>query len=91
MFETYLTQIALSIHCFFECMSIGIERDEAVALVFGSAIMLHKWAEGFTLGFSYANSGMLKSTALKFATFHAILNGSAVLIGIQLSESNPLL
>lgn len=90
MFETYITQIALSVHCFFECMSIGIEKQESVALVFASAIIFHKWAEGLTLGFSYSNSGMPKSTALKFALFHAVLNGSAVIIGHQLSQTSDL-
>lgn len=85
MFETLLTQMALSVHCFFECMSIGIEKNESVAVTFGFAIIFHKWAQGFTLGFSYANSGMEKSQALRYAIFHSILNFSAVLVGIKLS------
>lgn len=44
MFETLLTQIALSVHCFFECMSIGIEKNDNVAISFGFAIFCHKWA-----------------------------------------------
>lgn len=44
MLETYLTQMALSIHSFFECMSIGIEKTEGVAITLAGAIIFHKWA-----------------------------------------------
>ena len=85
MLETYLTQLALSTHSFFECMSIGIELNETVALALASAIVFHKWAEALTLGFSYSASGMPVSTAIKFALFHSVLNGSAVILGMYLS------
>lgn len=60
MLETYLTQMALSIHSFFECMSIGIEKTENVTITLAGAIIFHKWAEALTLGFSYSFSGMSK-------------------------------
>ena len=84
--ETYLTQLALSTHSFFECMSIGIELNETVVFTLASAIVFHKWAEALTLGFSYSSSGMAVSTAIKFALFHSILNGSAVILGMYISE-----
>ena len=88
MLKTYLTQLALSTHSFFECMSIGIERDNTVAYALASAIIFHKWAEALTLGFSYSASGMEKGEAIKFALFHSILNGSAVLLGSYLSGTS---
>lgn len=39
---------------------------------------------------SYVTSGMEKYQAIKYAMFHSLLNFSAVIIGIQLSESNNL-
>ena len=80
-----LIQFALSTHSFFECLSIGIEKEDKIASALAFAIIFHKWAEALTLGFSYYASGMERSEAMKFAIFHSILNAGAVLLGIQLS------
>ena len=89
--ETYLTQLALSTHSFFECMSIGIEEKETVVITLASAILFHKWAEALTLGFSYSASGMPWSTAIKFASFHSILNASAVFLGLYLIDMSGVI
>lgn len=72
-------------------MSIGIEHKESVIITLSGAIILHKWVEALTLGFSYSISGMPKETAFRFSLFHACLNFGAVLVGFMLSEKNDLI
>jgi zinc transporter ZupT len=55
-----LTQGALGFHSFFECMSLGVQSDfnSTLTLLFG--IVIHKWAEGLTLGYTYKKVNMPK-------------------------------
>lgn len=56
--KVILTQVALSIHSFFECMSLGVQSDFNTGLTLLVGILIHKWAEGLTLGYVYRNVNM---------------------------------
>jgi zinc transporter ZupT len=58
--KVLLTQAALSIHSFFECMSLGIQTDTNTTLTLLLGIAIHKWAEGLTLGYEYKGVNMPK-------------------------------
>jgi hypothetical protein len=90
MMETFLTQIALALHSFFESMLIGIEKDNSIVLVLVSAIALHRWAEALSVGFSLNASGIPKHVALKYAMVHTFLTVFAIGMGHQLSQASGL-
>lgn len=52
--------MALGIHSFFECMSLGIQTEFKTALTLFVGIIIHKWAEGLTLGYAYKKVNMLQ-------------------------------
>lgn len=43
----------MSIHAFFECMAVGMQKTTLGVIGLASAILVHKWAEGLTLGLIY--------------------------------------
>ena len=43
----------MSIHSFFDCLAVGIQPTTIGVLGLASAIVVHKWAEGLTLGLIY--------------------------------------
>lgn len=88
--KVILTQVALSIHSFFECMSLGVQSDFSTAFTLFVGIAIHKWAEGLTLGYTYKNVNMPQDTAKRYILFHSCLNGLAVLVGWSLSNHDPL-
>lgn len=85
-----LTQVALSLHSFFECMSLGVQSDFNTCFTLLVGIVIHKWAEGLTLGYIYRNVNMPQDTAKRYILFQSCLNGMAVLIGWSLSSHDPL-
>lgn len=46
-----LTQLALSIHAFIECLALGSQSTKKATFTLLVGIGCHKWAEGLTLGF----------------------------------------
>ena len=46
-----LTQLALSIHAFIECLALGSQSTKKATMTLLVGIGCHKWAEGLTLGF----------------------------------------
>lgn len=50
--------MALGIHSFFECMALGVQSDFNTGLTLLIGILIHKWAEGLTLGYTYRNVNM---------------------------------
>ena len=46
-------QMGMSIHAFFECLAVGIQQTTAGTVSLAVAILVHKWAEGLTLGLIY--------------------------------------
>lgn len=46
-------QSGMSIHAFFECLAVGLQKTPLGVLGLASAIVVHKWAEGLTLGLIY--------------------------------------
>ena len=86
-----LTQLALSLHAFIECMALGSQTTTKATMTLLIGIGCHKWAEGLTLGFEYKKAGFSSATAIKFCLFHAILNSGAVLLGWLLSSASEFL
>ncbi len=88
--KVLLTQIALSIHSIFECMSLGVQTDTHTILTLLTGIAIHKWAEGLTLGFAYKAVNMPESQAKDYSMLHSFLNGMSVFVGWSLASQNKL-
>ena len=43
----------MSIHAFFETLAVGLQGSVMNVLGLATAILVHKWAEGLTLGLLY--------------------------------------
>jgi hypothetical protein len=62
-------------------MTLGVENDNKIILTLTILIILHKWVEALTLGFSFKKADIAKNVALKFALLHAFINFAAIIIG----------
>ena len=85
-----MTQLALSIHAFIECLALGSQSTKKATLTLLIGIGCHKWAEGLTLGFEYRRANFNSKLALNFCLIHACLNAGAVLLGWFTSQSSEL-
>ncbi len=73
----------MSIHAFFECLAVGLQKTPLGVLSLASAILVHKWAEGLTLGLIYKKEGFSSQTS----TIMVVVQGCVNVIGLVAGSS----
>ena len=73
----------MSIHAFFECLAVGLQKTPLGVLSLASAILVHKWAEGLTLGLIYKKEGFSSKTS----TIMVVVQGCVNVIGLVAGSS----
>ena len=76
----------MSIHAFFECLAVGLQRSLAGTISLVIAIFVHKWAEGLTLGLMYEKDGYSRSTINMAILFQGAVNLLGLLVGSMLAQ-----
>jgi solute carrier family 39 (zinc transporter), member 1/2/3 len=76
----------MSIHAFFETLALGLQKNTIGVLSLASAILVHKWAEGLTLGLMYKKEGYGGKTAFLMVIFQGCINVLGLLVGSMLME-----
>jgi zinc transporter 1/2/3 len=76
----------MSIHAFFETLALGLQKNTIGVLSLASAILVHKWAEGLTLGLMYKKEGYGGKTAFLMVIFQGFINVLGLLVGSMLME-----
>ena len=83
----FIMLLALSIHGLFECLALGIQNNSKNTLFLFIALMIHKWAEAFSLGIFFVQAKLTKKNYYLLITFFAIIGPIGVLLGIVLSKT----
>ena len=83
----FIMLLALSIHGLFECLALGIQNDSKNALFLFIALMIHKWAEAFSLGIFFVQAKLAKKNYYLLIIFFAIIGPIGVFLGILLSKT----
>lgn len=86
----YILQLAIGIHAICEGLAIGIESEVSKCLAIFLVVICHKWAEGITLGLSFANAKVDKRTSSIMIGIQACMNPLGISIGWMLSHSSDL-
>lgn len=76
----------MSIHAFFETLALGLQKNTIGLLSLASAILVHKWAEGLTLGLMYKKEGYGGRAALVMVVIQGCINVLGLLVGSMLME-----
>jgi zinc transporter 1/2/3 len=71
----------MSIHAFFECLAVGLQKTPLGILGLASAILVHKWAEGLTLGLIYRKENYRKSIRTAMILIQALVNVAGLIVG----------
>jgi solute carrier family 39 (zinc transporter), member 1/2/3 len=74
----------MSIHAFFECLAVGLQKTPIGVLSLASAILVHKWAEGLTLGLIYRKEGFSDKISTLMVVFQGCINVLGLLAGASL-------
>ena len=83
----FIMLLALSIHGLFECLALGIQNNSKNTLFLFIALMIHKWAEAFSLGIFFVQAKLAKKNYFLLIIFFAIIGPIGVLLGIILSKT----
>jgi zinc transporter 1/2/3 len=83
----FIMLLALSIHGLFECLALGIQNNSKNTLFLFIALMIHKWAEAFSLGIFFVQAKLAKKNYYLLIIFFAIIGPIGVLLGIILSKT----
>ena len=83
----FIMLLALSIHGLFECLALGIQNNSKNTLFLFIALMIHKWAEAFSLGIFFVQAKLAKKNYYFLILFFAIIGPIGVLLGIILSKT----
>ena len=83
----FIMLLALSIHGLFECLALGIQNNSKNTLFLFIALMIHKWAEAFSLGIFFVQAKLTKKNYYLLIIFFAIIGPIGVLLGIILSKT----
>ena len=83
----FIMLLALSIHGLFECLALGIQSNFKNTLFLFIALMIHKWAEAFTLGIFFVQAKLLKRNYYLLILFFAFIAPIGVGLGILLSKT----
>ena len=83
----YIMLLALSIHGMFECLALGIQGDTNNTLFLFIALMIHKWAEAFSLGIFFIKGRLEKKHYMWLITLFSCIGPFGVLLGILLSKT----
>lgn len=59
----YILQVGMGIHAFFEGISIGLQPNYTNTYALGLVVLVHKWAEGLTLGIAFSKADINKKIA----------------------------
>lgn len=79
----------MSIHAFFECLAVGLQKTTFGVFGLASAILVHKWAEGLTLGLVYQKEGYNKKTKTIMVIIQGFINVVGLVVGnIIMSQGN---
>lgn len=76
--KPFVLQAGMSIHAFFECLAVGLQQSTLSVLSLASAILVHKWAEGLTLGLMYRKEGYSK----KWVMIMIVVQGAVNVLGL---------
>jgi zinc transporter 1/2/3 len=71
----------MSIHAFFECLAVGLQKTPLGILGLASAIIVHKWAEGLTLGLIYRKENYSRLVRTMMIFVQAIINVAGLCVG----------
>ena len=83
----FIMLLALSIHGLFECLALGIQNNSKNTLFLFIALMIHKWAEAFSLGIFFVQAKLAKKNYYLLIIFFAIIGPIGVILGIILSKT----
>ena len=83
----YIMLLALSIHGMFECLALGIQSESKNTLFLFIALMIHKWAEAFSLGVFFIKGKLEKRHYLSLISLFSFIGPAGVLLGILLSKT----
>ena len=75
----------MSIHAFFETLALGLQRSSIGVLSLASAILVHKWAEGLTLGLMYKKEGFSGRTVVLMIIVQGCINILGLVVGTILT------
>ena len=75
----------MSIHAFFETLALGLQQNSIGVLSLASAILVHKWAEGLTLGLMYKKEGFSGKTAMLMVVMQGAINILGLVVGTILT------
>ena len=71
----------MSIHAFFETLAVGLQSSVVSVFSLAAAILVHKWAEGLTLGLLYKKEGFSRSTTVLMILIQGGMNVAGLLTG----------
>ena len=77
----FILQSGMSIHAFFECLAVGLQKTPLGVFGLASAIIVHKWAEGLTLGLIYRKEKYSKKVTNVMIFIQAIVNVLGLIVG----------
>ena len=81
----------MSLHAFFECLAVGLQKTPIGVFGLASAILVHKWAEGLTLGLIYKKEGFKKKTTTIMIIVQGLINVVGLITGtIIMNQGNFL-
>lgn len=83
----YVMLLALSIHGVFECLALGIQSTVKNTLFLFIALMIHKWAEAFSLGIFFVKGQLSKKFYMILITLFSLIGPVGLVIGIILSAT----
>lgn len=79
----------MGIHAFFETLALGLQKNTIGLLSLASAILVHKWAEGLTLGLMYKKEGYGGRVAMMMVIIQGCINIAGLIVGSMLmSQGN---
>ena len=83
----FIMLLALSIHGLFECLALGIQSSFKNTLFLFIALMIHKWAEAFTLGIFFVQAKLQKKNYYLLILFFAFIAPVGISLGIILLKT----
>ena len=83
----YVMLLALSIHGIFECLALGIQSTLKHTVFLFIALMIHKWAEAFSLGIFFVKGKLSQKHYMLLIIAFSLIGPIGVVIGIILSAT----
>ena len=87
----YILLIALSIHGSIEGIALGVMNSLKDCSILFTAILLHKWAESFSLGISFYKSGTEKNNYIYMIFLFTLFGPLGIIIGMIFSDAGFLI